>query len=277
MMSGIQYAVCSPSTGFGNTWEILGMQQYYPVWTWSSIIQGVVVAELPPDFQSWQRRSEWMLRNFCAASKTSLTGLQDVLKFLNGDTTSHTVFHWCVSSGTQECCRSESESIGKLIKLVLPWFGRAFDVPLLSRFKHYGPASSYMKIGCALHGLLPRALENLRDNTSIVNSDIASMIDTLLADTSVPANTFSEDDMEADQFSCQLFYSRLFWIPVRCVLQRTLCDNWMIIIQTFLHVTSSCYGWGCQGYEFPLGIPGWPTGRWHCLQSPKHSPEKHVV
>lgn len=163
------------------------------------------MAELPPDSATWKRRAEWMLRNFCSNSKTSLDSLRDILNFLNGDTASNTVIHWCVLSDTGECCHSDSESVAKLVKLLLPWFGRSFDVPLLSRFKHYGPASSYMKIGCLLHNLLPRALANLRDNTSAVSADVAGMIDALLADTSMPLTStqggLSEDDIQAGAFA----------------------------------------------------------------------------
>lgn len=114
--------------------------------------------------------------------------------FINGDTTQDTFTHWCLG-----CCRDDADSRAKLVKLLVPWMGRGYSVPLLSRFKHYGAASSYIKVGCALGRLLPRILQGMQGQSSEVGPELTNMIDVLLADTCLSSNSrsFSEEDLQA--------------------------------------------------------------------------------
>ena len=113
--------------------------------------------------------------------------------------------------------------MGKLVRLMVPWFAKGFACPLLSRFKHYGPASSYIKVGCTLFGLLPRILRAMTDNTKQVSADLSSMIDTLLADTKISASAgkFSEADL-------QVLLSGLMEADMSYSLQNSVRKNTMI-------------------------------------------------
>lgn len=120
---------------------------------------------------------------------------EEILGFINGDTSGDTLTHWCLPG----CCSSDKESWNKLVKLLIPWMGRGFAVPLLSRFKHYGPASSYIKVGCGLCRILPRILETMQSQTGNINADVTNIIDTLLADSSISATAgegLSEKDLQ---------------------------------------------------------------------------------
>lgn len=144
---------------------------------------------LPDDFHTWQKRAKWISEGYCAPTKNAKETLSEILKFVNGDTTSDTITHWCLLPG---CCQSDSESINKLLKLLVPFFGKGFSTPLLYRFKHYGPASSYIKVGCTLCQLLPNALARLDQSVSSKNAEYSAMLDVLLADNS----SFKEEDLQ---------------------------------------------------------------------------------
>ena len=143
---------------------------------------------LPEDSDSWKRRADWIAAGFCAPTKTAKEALADILQFVNGDTTCDTITHWCLPG----CCRSDGESINKLLKLLIPFFGKGYSTPLLYRFKHYGPASSFIKVGCTLCKVLPNALAQMSDSCKNTNSEMAAMLDVLLADNS----SFKDEDLQ---------------------------------------------------------------------------------
>ena len=123
--------------------------------------------------------------------------LDDILSFTNGDTAVDTITHWCTG-----CCNSQEESLSRLIQLVVPWLARGYPVPLLSRFKHYAGAASYVKAGCSLCRLLPRTLELMKRSGSDLDADLSSMIDALLHDSNIGSSSstsknLSEEDMQA--------------------------------------------------------------------------------
>ena len=118
-----------------------------------------------------------------------------MLEFLNGNTAESPIIHWC----TPGCCQNNSDAIAKVLRLTIPFFSRGFAVPLLYRFKHFAPASSFLKVGVTIHNILPRALLMFGKE---LDPEASSWIDTLLApDTSKqPANAapgaLSTDDFE---------------------------------------------------------------------------------
>ena len=147
---------------------------------------------LPEDIEAWKRRADWVHRRFDSPSKRAVSGLGQILEFINGDTSESTLTHWCVPG----CCKDDADCLAKALHLLVPWFGRGFSVPLLSRFKHYMPASAYVTVGCLLCNLLPQALKNMQE-TSTENSDLRCLVETLLADTNFEAkHTMSEEDLQ---------------------------------------------------------------------------------
>lgn len=167
---------------------------------------------LPAEHTAWKRRAEWIGRNFQSTSKGAKSALDEILTFINGDTSQDILCHWClVESG---CCKDQEESLNRLIRLLVPFFTRGFPVPLLSRFKHYGLASSYVKVGTTLCKILPQTLQRMKGSGASISAELSSMIDTLLADTGMSSSggSLNEEDfqvllgglMEADmQYSLQ--------------------------------------------------------------------------
>ena len=86
--------------------------------------------------------------------------------------------------------------------MLVPWLARGYPVPLLSRFKHYAGAASYVKVGCTLCRLLPRTLELMKMSGSDLDGELSSMIDALLHDSNTGSSSsssknLSEEDMQA--------------------------------------------------------------------------------
>ena len=135
----------------------------------------------------WQRRAEWLLKDFQAPAKVQEKLLGQILQFLNGDTRSDTITHWCLTETESggPCCKSDSEAWNKMVSLLCPFLSRGYAVPLLYRMKHYGPAAAYIRVGCCLHQLLPRILAV--DDAGIKeagnpSSNLCQVVDALLAD-----------------------------------------------------------------------------------------------
>ena len=135
----------------------------------------------------WQRRAAWLLKDFQAPAKVQEKLLGQILQFLNGDTRSDTITHWCLTETESggPCCKSDSEAWNKMVSLLCPFLSRGYAVPLLYRMKHYGPAAAYIRVGCCLHQLLPRILAV--DDAGIKeagnpSSNLCQVVDALLAD-----------------------------------------------------------------------------------------------
>ena len=147
---------------------------------------------LPEDIEAWKQRAGWIHKRFDSTSKRAVAGLGQILEFINGDTSESTPTHWCVPG----CCKDDADCLAKALHLLVPWFARGYSVPLLSRFKHYMPASAYVTVGCLLCNLLPQALKNMQE-TSTENPDLRCLVETLLADTNFEAkHTMSEEDLQ---------------------------------------------------------------------------------
>ena len=97
--------------------------------------QGVVVAEYPDEKPIWEKRAQWLLRDFISTNKQTTTLLQDAFRFANGDSRSDVVVHWCLTPrpGEPPCCDSDEEALCKLLSHVIPIFGKGFSTPLLYR------------------------------------------------------------------------------------------------------------------------------------------------
>ena len=141
-----------------------------------------VVAFAAPTNESWKRRSAWIQRKFQSRSKGTLKAVENLLAFCNADTRTDVVTHCCVTQvDGQPCCQSEQDALCKFLSLVVPVFAKGYPTPLLYRFKHYGPASSFVKLGCTLHNLLPRALQELvQMKEADMDSDLARYVDVFL-------------------------------------------------------------------------------------------------
>lgn len=133
--------------------------------------------------QVWKRRADWLERNYITNVKETKTALADLLHFANGDSTGETVIHWCLVCGPngRPCCASNEDAFAKLLSHVIPFFTKGFQTPLLYRMKHFGPASSFVKLGCVFFNLLPRALQEL--HTGDPSADVAALADVFLSET----------------------------------------------------------------------------------------------
>ena len=153
------------------------------------------VFELPDGLVSWQRRAEWLLRSFQSTAKSTKELLADLLQFANGDTAGAVVTHFCVAS--QGCCQSDEEALSKFLGKAVPIFSRGFQTPLLYRMKHYGPASSYIKLGCSFFNLLPHVLGEMgRISSNRVDAELSSLVDVFLRDASASGEQVGEADIQ---------------------------------------------------------------------------------
>ena len=137
-------------------------------------------AALPPDASEWQKRAQWLVRDFVTTSKNTREALQDMILFANGDSSLPTVVHWCVSMPGRNCCDSDEESMCKFLSHAVPFFSKGYQTPLLYRMKGYGPASSWVKFGCGFFNLLPRVLQVM--GSAEPSSELASLADAFLAE-----------------------------------------------------------------------------------------------
>ena len=133
-------------------------------------------------------------------SKSREQELASMFSICNGNTEEDKVVHWCVLG----CCKSDADSINKLLKAVVPFFSRGYSTPLLYRFKHFGPASFYMKVGCTLHNLLPRALGRLQSSSGEhLDPHMSSLLDALLIEPGKQSNGNELETLLADVLDSQ--------------------------------------------------------------------------
>ena len=140
--------------------------------------------EFPKEMETWRKRSAWLLKGF-QASKTTVSILKEILDFFNGDTSDQVLVHWCIPNSVsgKPCCKDDAESLNKGISLLTSFLTKGYAVPLLYRMKHYGPAASFIRVGCCLHSILPRILNVDKQALSPADrpgSDLSNIVDTLL-------------------------------------------------------------------------------------------------
>eukprot|EP00435_Cladocopium_sp_Y103_P032496 s25_g8.t1 len=145
----------------------------------------IPVFEYPDEMAQWERRARWLQAGFnCTASKSWNAMLKDMMQFVNGDSTEPTLHHFCKIGvgGAPNCCDSDEESVCKLLSHLVPFWCRGYQTPLLYRMKHYGPAASFMKLGCCWFNFLPQALSYMEAARRGTDSEIGRLVDTFLAD-----------------------------------------------------------------------------------------------
>ena len=138
------------------------------------------MAEYPPHKAAWERRAQYMLHGFQARYESSKTNLKKLLDFINGDTSQDIARHFCLlpADGRPPCCNSDEDSLCKFLAMAVPWFSKGFATPLLYRMKHYGPASSYAKVGCMFCNLLPRVFQELQNNSA--DAEVTNLVDVFM-------------------------------------------------------------------------------------------------
>ena len=136
---------------------------------------------------AWRARAAWLMKGFQAPGKHTHVLLQQILEFLNGDTQSPTITHWCLActESGKPCCQDDSDALNKALAMLTPFVSKGYAVPLLYRMKHYGPAASFIRVACCLHNILPRVLAMDKQTAKSADrpgSELGNIIDTLLAE-----------------------------------------------------------------------------------------------
>ena len=133
-------------------------------------------SEAPRNFAAWRLQADQLKQQFCSRSPSRLLALEKMCEFFNGDFLSSNTLHWCFRNDQGElCCQNRAEALAKGLKLAVGFFMQNFSVPLLYRWKHYDEAASYIKAGCLIHALLPRALANLK--TTATHDDLIELVE----------------------------------------------------------------------------------------------------
>ncbi|CAE7402212.1 unnamed protein product [Symbiodinium sp. CCMP2592] len=150
----------------------------------------IPVAAFPPEMPVWQKRTAWILRDYQSTSLGAQKLARSPLDFANGDSTKDVIVHHCLlpREGEPPCCSSHDESVCKFLAQAVPLLSRGFPTPLLYRMKHYGPASSYMKLAGSCFGLLRRVLCEMESSAvqSANDGELAQYVDAFLQDSSRP-------------------------------------------------------------------------------------------
>lgn len=134
--------------------------------------------------EEYKQRAEWLKGSFIFKGRKMHQILGEMLNFANGDSRESTVVHFCLLSkadGTP-CCESEDAARYKMLSHCVQFFCHGFPCPLLYRWKHYGPASSFVKVGIGLFRLLPRALQKVHATNAGNDGDVGAFADVLMAE-----------------------------------------------------------------------------------------------
>lgn len=142
--------------------------------------QFMEVTALPEASKSWRVKSDWLRGSFRCQSKLRRETFESCLDFLNGDLDSDVIWHFCINNGHGQCCESREEALTKIIKMLVPFCSRGYQVPLLYRFKHYDEAVSYITFVSSIHNLLARTLNRMDISSSTASDN--EYIDRLLAE-----------------------------------------------------------------------------------------------
>ena len=135
----------------------------------------VPVAELPSECAQFQKSLSQILSNTVSADTSHKTKTrQKLLDMDNSDPSGTVIAHYCTPSCSH--CNGEHAK-SDMVQAYVQEFATFFDVPLLARWKHYGPAIDYVRKGLCLHQVLPRTI--LRMGRRSQGGDIAG-VDSLL-------------------------------------------------------------------------------------------------
>ncbi|CAE7787156.1 HERC1 [Symbiodinium sp. CCMP2456] len=125
----------------------------------------VEVHTLPSEIKQWQSAAE-MVFSSCEPSRRKYIEQGEALykSIVNSDPSKPAIIHWCLVGGCSCKSSSTEDCMIKVLRACLNLFGRGYPVPLLQRWKHYGPANAFFARGLLLHRILPRVLENMESS-----------------------------------------------------------------------------------------------------------------
>ena len=139
--------------------------------------QCVFVPQLPQEVLDWQARMHNILHsNISIDGKRKIAMFSKLLTLDNSCPDSEIITHYCIPS----CRHCVNSALTETLLAYLSLFASFFDVPLLARWKHYGPAIDYVRRGFALHNLLPRVLKQMSRGSS--SCDMHDAVKTFLRD-----------------------------------------------------------------------------------------------
>jgi hypothetical protein len=161
-----------------------------------------VVDSLPEESVKWRNKIAVMLQCWGPAMRKYQREARAIFqRMCNGDPSSKLIIHWCVRGVCT--CVSDDAAMTETLRGILGLFGRGYATPLLSRWKHYSPASQYVNQGRFLFELLPRALDQMSRNLAPDNcAELNAMIKNLLASASNGAG-FDNDDSDVDDVAAE--------------------------------------------------------------------------
>ena len=136
----------------------------------------------PQEMKVWATRAKCLCQSFDSGSKRMVEMVKDLFQFLNGDTKSDELIHYCKEDPDIPCCHSDTEALNRLASMLTSLFARGYPVPLLYRMKHYSFAAAFVRLGCMTHRLLPRILQEMNSTMSqdTPGSHLSEFIDALL-------------------------------------------------------------------------------------------------
>lgn len=150
----------------------------------------------PNDMDLWKQRAQALQKTYlnkCQSVKSKLLG--EILAFLNGDLSQQAVVHYCTyGEDGRPCCADSREALSKALRLLVRFFSSGYAPPLLYRFKHYQEAVGFIQMGCAIHGILPRAL-TATDSSADAQTVPSDMVEALLGDMNNEINQDVVDDL----------------------------------------------------------------------------------
>ena len=77
--------------------------------------------------------------------------------------------HWCCMLPCGDrCCPDRAAALSCCKRVLSKFFASGFQKPLLYRFKHFEEAATYVRLGYAVHAVLPRVLQRLQAMTDSV-------------------------------------------------------------------------------------------------------------
>ena len=127
------------------------------------------VHAFPEDMDMWKERARKILDTYNSLGKVAQQRLHDVLQHMNGDLTSSSVQHWCCMLPCGDrCCPDRAAALSCCKRVLSKFFASGFQKPLLYRFKHFEEAATYVRLGYAVHAVLPRVLQRLQAMTDSV-------------------------------------------------------------------------------------------------------------
>ena len=155
----------------------------------------VPTPSLPLECDGFKKATHDILRKTIAAdTPQKIKNRAALLSLDNSDPSGATIAHYC-AAGCHDCSVSTVKSA--MVKAYLQEFGTFFDVPLLARWKHYGPAIDYMRKGLGLHQILPRTIMQMGCQTLPGQSfDVERLLDSQPGVSGQPQDSVLEDALE---------------------------------------------------------------------------------